>query len=828
MNQETKNKLKPTERIRYAVKRSKGIAIETDLSQYNKTLERILDYDLGHQADDLIACRVRELRESFQTGSSLDELLPEMFAIVREMVKRVLGIEPFHVQLLAGIAMHQGKLAEMHTGEGKTLAAIFPASLNSLTGKGIHILTANDYLAKRDALWMGDVYRVLGITTGYVQERTDPQDKVRAYRADITYLTAKQAGFDFLYDGIQFEAERSVQRPFAMCIVDEADFILVDEARIPLVIAKESGSAGINPVEIDACVRKLERDHDYQVERLQRRCHVTLEGEKRVQHLLGCDGMHTEDGFQIFAAVHVALHAHHLLALDVDYVIKDGIIELVDEFTGRIADKRKWPYGIQRALEAKEHLTIQREGMVCGSITVQHFINLYPKIAAMTATAEPAAMELKTFYGLNTVIIPPNLPKRMEHLSDHIYRTYQAKLSALIDEIITTQKTGRPVLVGTRSVKESDELSNLLTDRGVAHQVLNAKNDEREAAMVEKAGMLGAVTISTNMAGRGTDIQLGGPRGVSRKRIKDLGGLYVIGTNKHESVRIDNQLRGRAGRQGDPGSSCFFISLEDDLITRYAITEFIPECFLSSADPSPIQDRTVAKEIVRAQEIIENQHYEMRKTLRRYTELIEKQRRTIFEIRRDALENGVFSREVLELCQGRYDEVAKLVGDEIALSILKGVFIQAVDEFWSSHLAWVDEIREGIHLRRLGKQDPLLAFIKDATETFSQGMGKIDETTADNFLSIDVSKESLDSARRLLNTPTSTWTYMINDNPFPLFRVALLGSDIATGAAVAVQTAVLAPLLLIIGILRAAIRGFSRLKLRAGEQNNTRDSNSGR
>ena len=805
-----KNDLRTADRIRYAISRYKGIPIETDLSSYRELLEEIHAFDVACLPDRAIVDRMVELKSNLHMDR-ISKALPEVFALIGEAAIRGLGVEPFDVQILAGIVLHQGELAQMRTGEGKTLAAVFPAAMNALAGRGVHVFTANEYLAKRDALWMGAVYQRLGISVSFVQELMDTTAKRKAYSADITYLTAKQAGFDFLCDSIQYEPSRCVQRPFYMSVVDEADFIMVDEARIPLVIARETGPRGHDPKMIDLCVRALEREKDFVVDRNRRRCHLTQAGERRVEQILGCGGIHEQESIRDYAAVNVALHAHHLLTLDVDYIVKNGKIELVDEFTGRIAERRRWPYGIQTALEAKERVEIQREGTVIGSITVRHFLNLYPRIAAMTATAVSAAQELKKFYDLGTVIIPQNCRGAMVNLPDAVYRTQSSKLAAIIHEIEKTNATGRPVLVGTRSVKESQELSVLLQNRGIEHRVLNAKNDEEEAALIAKAGTFGSVTISTNMAGRGTDIKLGGPSGLRKEKIIALGGLYVIGTSRHESVRVDDQLRGRAGRQGDPGTSRFFISLEDDLIARYAITEFIPQSFLCPDGPEPIEDGMVAKEISRAQRIIENQHFEMRKTLNRYTELIERQRKELHSLRRDALFSALLPSELTYRCRNKISEISKEQDRERAITLLAFQFIRSIDDFWSNYLAWVDTVREGIHLRRLGRQDPLLEFIKDATEEFETGITTVTENSCGRFQKIDMTAAMREQTH--IKTPSSTWTYLINDNPFPSFRISLLGNDIgiaAAGAARAVVVAVFLPVIACWTLAARLLRKLSR------------------
>jgi preprotein translocase subunit SecA len=809
MNEKDKNRLPLGERLRYAIKRYKGITIETDLTEYRKIVADIRTRDLSGKPDHELKRISKELRDRAIGGETLDTMLVEAFVLVTEVAARIVGLDAFDEQLIAGIVLHRGKLSQMRTGEGKTLAAVFPVYLNALSGAGVHVFTANEYLAKRDAEWMGGIYRFLGLTVASVQGHLSPEAKREAYGAEVIYLTAKQAGFDFLRDGLQFEPGKRVQREYSMCLVDEADFIMIDEARIPLVIARETDQSTIDPVEVDDIVRRLSPDFDYTVDRVGRNCVLTRDGQRRVAEALGCGGMHEAESLPFYAAANVSLHAHHLLSRDVDYIVRNGRIDLVDEFTGRVAEKRQWPYGIHTALEVKERLRRKRQGEVCGSITIQHFIRLYRKIAAMTATAISAADELNDFYDLATVVIPPRRKDRMLDLDDSVFTSRAAKFDALVCEIDKEHKTGRPILVGTGSIKESIELSSILSRRGVPHEVLNASNDEKEASIVAEAGMLGAVTISTNMAGRGTDIQLGGPKGIDQERVAGLGGLYVMGTNRHESIRIDQQLRGRGGRQGEPGSSRFFTSLEDDLIVRYAITDLFPKEYLTSDDPNPISDRRVSKEIERSQSIIERQHFQMRRTLRRYTMLVEKQRHHLQGLRAGAIDDGIFPEELLTACEGSLDALLDNTGEEQVEELLAILFAESLDAFWTRHLAWIDDIREGIHLRMLGKENPLLAFLNDTSKTYQAGIAETVKSTAERLARVGSDPGEIERLRQKITAPSSTWTYMINDNPFPLFRIALLGSDVATGAAFAAQMAIVSPFLLLLGVFRLAKRAVT-------------------
>ncbi|HEX6863294.1 MAG TPA: accessory Sec system translocase SecA2, partial [Thermoanaerobaculia bacterium] len=557
----------------------------------------------------------RAARLRLQAG---DGLLPDVFALVREIARRVLGERPYDVQMLAGIALHQGKLVEMQTGEGKTLAAVAPVALNALAGRGVHVLTYNDYLARRDAEWMGPVYERLGLTVGCIQEGLSTSERHRAYRCDVTYLTGKEAGFDLLRDGLCLDPAGQVHRPFHLGLVDEADSILIDEARIPLVIAGTLEEIGVDLGRLAGIARQMVRGTDYDTDEYAYNIFLTDRGVHRAEKLLGSGNLFEADNVRLQAELRNALHAEALLKRDVDYIVRDGRIELVDELTGRVAENRQWPDGLQAALEAKEGLRWQPEGKIFGSITVQHFLRKYPRLCGMTGTATPAAAELADIYNLEVVEVPPNRPCiRVDH-PDVIHATREAKRRALIDEIAATHATGRPILVGTVSVEESESLAADLRQGAVPCRVLNAKNDAEEAAIVAEAGTLGAVTISTNMAGRGTDIRLGGADESQRDAVVALGGLYVLGTNRHESRRIDDQLRGRAGRQGDPGSSRFVISLEDSLLQRCGIERLVPAKVLQrlrEEEGGTVDHPAVRKEVERVQRIVEGQHGDLRKRL---------------------------------------------------------------------------------------------------------------------------------------------------------------------------------------------------------------------
>jgi len=756
----------------------RGRYIEFDLKAYQKSLmeinklkrkfETIEDHFLKEKSKNLVI-RVRN-------GARLDDLLIEAYALVCEGARRVLGLCPFDVQIIAGIAMHQGKLAEMQTGEGKTLVAVLPAYLNALTGQGVHVLTFSDYLARRDANWMGPVYNFLGLTVGFVQEGMSTGERRKAYASDVTYATAKEAGFDFLRDNLCLKKDDLVHRPFHFAIVDEADANLIDEARVPLVIAASTTTPKMDYDRMTEIVRTLEADVDYDTDEYSRNVHLTESGLDRIESQLGCGNLHAHENLMLLTGVNLALHAEVLLRRDVDYIVRDGKVELIDEFTGRIAEKRRWPYGLQAAVEAKEGLQIQTEGMIRGSITLIHLLKLYPKVCAMTATAKPAAEEFKEFYDLNIVVIPPNRTCiRIDH-SDVVFTHKEAKIKALIEEIKCVHTTGRPILVGTRSVGESECLAAALQQAGIECQVLNAKNDELEARIVALAGSLNAVTISTNMAGRGTDIRLGGAQERDRNKVANLGGLYVIGTNRHESRRIDNQLRGRAGRQGDPGSSRFFICLEDDLLIRYGIQELIPPEHQLPRQDDPIDDPVIGSEIARAQRIIEGQNFEIRKTLWNYSSVLEEQRKIIHRRRQNILLKKSSPNLLAKRVPERFSELRAIVSEEVLRSVERQISLFHIDRCWTEYLDQIDHIREGIHLFSAGGQNPLDEFHKIVANTFHELMRRIDDEIIKTFNSVKIDENGIDMAGEGLTGPTSTWTYLINDNPFGDFMKGLRGS----------------------------------------------------
>jgi preprotein translocase subunit SecA len=785
--------------------------VEENLAPYEEALREInrLGEDFARKTDDQlreIAALLREsMRDISRGGVSSDELLVEVFALAREAAARQLGMRPFDVQVIAGVALSSGKLVEMQTGEGKTLAAVLPACLNAAAGRGVHVLTFNDYLARRDAAWMGPVYRFLGLSVGVVQEGMSVDARRAAYAADVTYATAKEAGFDFLRDGLCRRPDDLAHRPFNFAIVDEADSILIDEARVPLVIAGERPGSQTSLYRIAELIASLARGEDWETDENDRNVSLTERGVDRMEAALGRGDLYGAENYLLLIEVNQALHARALLRKDVDYIVRDERIELVDEFTGRVMDDRRWPDGLQAALEAKETLPIRPGGRILGSITLQHFLQHYPRLSGMTATARPAAEELEAFYGLGVVPVPPNRPCAREDLPDLIFTDKDAKRRALIAEIKRANVTGRPVLVGTSSVEESESLARELDVTGVACRVLNAKNDEAEAEIIAESGAIGAVTISTNMAGRGTDIRLGGAGEAERERVVALGGLYVIGTNRHESRRIDDQLRGRAGRQGDPGTSRFFVSLEDDLMARFGIDNLIPQQIRPAPQDEPIEHTAVRHEVERLQRIVEGQNYEIRKTLWRYSSLVEEQRRAMQDSRMATLTGEAELELCAERLPKRYAELRDRFGEEVPREAERAITLGHIDAAWAEHLALIAEIREGIHLVGLGRQDPLYEFMKQVAGAFMKLHQTIEERIVETFAAAEITEDGISLDRAGLRAPSSTWTYLINDRALPQLQQMLYGHGGAAFAISAVLTTW--PLLIAWGIWRRLTKG---------------------
>ena len=762
-----------------------GSPIEFDLSEYERILAEINGIDLTKATNEKIKKISSDLQRKARNGISPDDCLVETGALVRETAWRTIGLKPFDVQVLAGTALHKGKLIEMPTGEGKTLAAVFPAYLNALAGQGVHVLTFNDYLARRDAEWMGPIYKFLGLSVGFVQDGMEKADRQKAYACDITYATAKEAGFDFLRDHLCYEKEDLVQRDFHFALVDEADSILIDEARVPLIIAGSIGMERDDPGQLAEMVKTLKEGVDFETDEGKRNIFLTDHGVRYFEEILGCDNLHAPENLDLLTRINLALHAEYLIRRDIDYIVRNGKIEVVDEFTGRVVEDRHWPDGLQSALETKEKLQKGSSGTVLGQITLQHFLGLYPKLCGMTATAQSAAEEFQTFYGLKTVVIPPNKPNIRKDFPDEVFTHKAAKTRALINEIKKWHKKERPILVGTASVEESEELAEALKTEGIENQVLNARNDELEAGIIAQAGTPGAVTISTNMAGRGTDIKLGGDREQEREAVVALGGLYVIGTNRHESLRIDIQLRGRAGRQGDPGSSRFFVSLEDNLMEKFGLKNLFPQKIRDLSQDDPLTNPMVNREVARSQRVIEGQNFDVRKTLWKYSSLVEEQRKLIHTHRQNILDDKIQFTLLKEKAGNHYSKVRGLIGQEELDKLEKKITLLQIDRFWADHLAMITDVRESIHLVNVGGESPINEFQRILTDAFRERRQNLNQEILKSFKAVKITKEGIDLDSEELKGPSSTWTYLISDSQFGAWMELLKGGNIgfAAGAA---------------------------------------------
>ncbi|PWU57381.1 accessory Sec system translocase SecA2 [Micromonospora sp. S4605] len=683
----------------------------------------------------------------------------EICAIGREAARRGLDQRPYDVQLLGAMALLSGKVAEMATGEGKTLTATIAAYGHVRLGNGpVHVLTVNDYLARRDGQWMEPVYTLLGLTVGWVNEASTPQERRDAYACDVTYVSVSEAGFDYLRDQLVTDIADRVQPALRTAIVDEADSILIDEARVPMVLA------GAVPGEQDpvhtaaALVRGLRKGKHYTVAEDGRSVAFTSAGLAAVEAKLGID-LYDEEHVEQLSAVNVALHAHALLHRDVDYIVRDGSVELIDEMRGRVAQRRRWPDGLQAAVEAKEGLDATAEGEVLGTIAVQAYIALYPHVCGMTATAVLVGDQLREFFGLEVAVIPPNTPCVREDEPDRIYATRAEKEEALIDEIKRNHERGRPVLVGTLDVKESEGLAAGLNAAGVPCVVLNAKNDDEEAAIIAEAGAYGAVTVSTQMAGRGVDIRLGGSDQADRDRVAELGGLYVIGSGRHDSRRVDDQLRGRAGRQGDPGGSVFFVSLEDDLVVRHA-GDTVPPSPRMNAD-GLVTDELVDYAVEHAQRVAEGVNHEIHRNTWRYSVVIEQQRKALAERRERLLTTDVAALMLLDKMPDKAGEM----DEDLLARVARSIALYHLDRLWADHLAELSEVREGVHLRALGRLDPLDEFHRSAVPAFNDLIPEIEKRTIATFEETEFDEDWEPDAAKLVR-PSATWTYLVHDNPF--------------------------------------------------------------
>ena len=728
---------------------------DTELAERAAALRR-----LGDLRDDSSSAR-RDTKKARETD--FDDMLVEVCALGREAARRALGERAFDVQLLGTMGLLTGHVVQMATGEGKTLAGALAAAGYALQGKRVHLISVNDYLARRDAQWMRPVYDALGVSVGWVEPSSTADERRDAYHREVCYGAVSEIGFDVLRDRLVTSVDELTQPEPQVAIVDEADSVLVDEARVPLVMAG-SVDAGVADEEVARIVGRLREGLHYETDPDRRNAWLTAVGASVVEKALGGIDLYGESGADRLAAVNAALHAHALLTRDVDYLVRDGKVQLVNASRGRVAELQRWPDGLQAAVEAKEQLPPSEHGEILDSITVQALIARYPQVAGMTGTAVAVAEQLREFYKLEVAVIPPNTPNIRDDRPHRVFATPRHKLKAIVEEIREVHETGRPILVGTQDVAESEELAEKLRKVGLECVVLNARNDAEEASVIAQAGAHGAITVSTQMAGRGTDIRLGGADGADAERVAELGGLHVIGTARYPSSRLDDQLRGRAGRQGDPGSSVFFASLGDELVLAHAPD--IPDGIPSDPDTGEITDAAAHRQINHAQRVAEGVDLEIHRNTWRYTRLIEHQRSELLKYRDEILRTDKATALLRELEPDRCAELAESVGEKMLDRVCREIVLFHLDQLWADHLAFLTEVRETIHLRALAKETPLDEFHRTAIPAFRKIREELEKRSAKTLVEADVTAEGIDLARAGVRRPTSTWTYLVQDNPF--------------------------------------------------------------
>ena len=690
------------------------------------------------------------------------EDIPQFLAIAREAGERATGLRPFDVQLLGALRMLAGDVIEMATGEGKTLAGAIAAAGYALAGRHVHVVTINDYLAHRDAEWMSPLIESLGLTVGWITAESTSEERRAAYDCDVTYASVNEIGFDVLRDQLVTDVADLVSPNPDVALIDEADSVLVDEALVPLVLAGTTHRETPR-LEIIALVGELDAGSDYDTDSDSRNVHLTEVGARKVEKALGGIDLYSEEHVgTTLTEVNVALHAHVLLQRDVHYIVREDAVHLINASRGRIAQLQRWPDGLQAAVEAKEGIETTETGEVLDTITVQALINRYATVCGMTGTALAAGEQLRQFYKLGVSPIPPNTPNIREDESDRVYITAAAKNDAIVDHIAEVHETGQPVLVGTRDVAESEELHERLVRRGVPAVVLNAKNDAEEAQVIAEAGTHGTVTVSTQMAGRGTDIRLGGSDESDHDRVAELGGLHVVGTGRHHTERLDNQLRGRAGRQGDPGSSVFFSSWEDDVVAANLERNKLP---LETDEDGRIVSAKTSSLLDHAQRVAEGRLLDVHANTWRYNQLIAQQRAIIVDRRNTLLRTATAREELAELAPDRYDELSEEISEDRLETICRQIMLYHLDRGWADHLAYLADIRESIHLRALGRQNPLDEFHRLAVDAFASLAADAIEAAQQTFETANVLEEEQGLDLSKLARPTSTWTYMVNDNP---------------------------------------------------------------
>lgn len=774
-----------------------GDPSEKELKKFQKIVERInhLESEMEQLADEQLQQKTQEFKTRLDQGETLDDLLPEAFAVCREASRRVLNKRHYDVQILGGIVLHKGEIAEMKTGEGKTLVATLPVYLNALAGKGVHVVTVNEYLARRDSEEMGQLYNFLGLNVGLNAHGLTPEEKRAAYQADITYGTNNEFGFDYLRDNMVLYKEQIVQRELHYAIVDEVDSILIDEARTPLIISGQAQRGAQLYQPAAQFVARLREETDYTIDEKAKNVMLTDEGVEKAEAFFNIENLFDHANIAINHHITQALKAKVLMKRDVDYVVENGEVVIVDEFTGRLMHGRRYSDGLHQAIEAKERLEIRKESMTLATITFQNYFRMYRKLAGMTGTAKTEEEEFRKIYGLDVYVIPTNKPMIRQDLPDVVYKTEKAKYRAVVEEIVKRHQKGQPVLVGTISIENSEYLSSELKKKGIAHQVLNAKHHAQEAEIVSQAGQRGAVTIATNMAGRGTDIVLG-------DGVDELGGLHILGTERHESRRIDNQLRGRSGRQGDPGSSQFYLSLEDELMRRFGAENIMNMMDrLGMDEDQPIESKMITRAIEQAQKRVEGHNFDVRRWVLQYDDVMNQQREVIYKQRKEVLESenlrevvegmiksvverivtlhtpesevpedwdvkaivdyanstffhegtiterdlkGKEREEILELFHAKlkeiYDQREQEVGPQLMREFEKVVVLRAVDSKWMDHIDAMDQLRQGIHLRAYGQTDPLRAYQFEGFEMFQAMIESIEEEVATYVIKAQVTQ----------------------------------------------------------------------------------------
>ena len=771
-------------------------ANEKELERLQPIVDEIneLESEMQQLSDSELKAKTDEFRQRLKEGETLDDILPEAFAVVREAAQRSTEEEFRHydVQLMGGIVLHEGKIAEMKTGEGKTLVATLPVYLNALTGKGVHVVTVNDYLAERDSEWMGQIYRFLGLSVGVILSEMTPEQRKEAYEADVTYGTNNEFGFDYLRDNMARDPEKVVQRDHHFAILDEVDSILIDEARTPLIISGPVQESTSDYKKFNRVVPKLVKDKDYELDEKNQLVNLTEEGVERVEKMLRIDNLYDDSNIRLNHQLKQALKAHTLMKKDKDYIVKDGEVKIVDEFTGRVMEGRRFSEGLHQAIEAQEGVQVKKGSQTFASITQQNYFRMYDKLAGMTGTAETEEEEFIEIYDMEVIVIPTNKPLRREKLPDRVYKSEDAKFDAVVEDIAERHEKGQPILVGTVDIAKSEELSRRLKKRGIPHNVLNAKNHEKEAEIIKDAGQKNSVTIATNMAGRGTDIILG-------EGVKDLGGLHVLGTERHESRRIDNQLRGRSGRQGDPGSSQFYVSLEDDLLRLFGsdnISSIMDKIGMDEGEP--IEHKMITRSLEKAQKKVESRNFDMRKAVLKYDDIMNKQREVIYNQRQtvlfaDDLKDRIFgmldkvideiletylsddihpddwdleglshhldqlrfaedytvedlenkekeelAEEVKELGKKAYNYKEDKLGKELLNRVIRSISLRIIDRKWMNHLDNMDQLKQGIGLRAYGQKDPLTEYKFESFDMFNEMTDSIREDIVTTLYKIEI------------------------------------------------------------------------------------------